>query len=55
MEPSALLAHIVDELDPCIGSKFPQPSVIGGIVGVGELFRCTALHHRCLSSSHGSG
>jgi hypothetical protein len=28
------LAHIVDELDPRVGSQFSQENVIGGVLGV---------------------
>ena len=34
LQPGLLLAHIVDELDPRVGSQFRQECVIDGIVGV---------------------
>ena len=34
LQAGLLLAHIVDELDPCVGSQFPEESLMGGIVGV---------------------
>jgi hypothetical protein len=34
LQAGLLLAHIVDELDPCVGSEFPEESLMGGIVGV---------------------
>ena len=33
LQPRPLLAHIVDELDPWVGSQLRQESLIGGIVG----------------------
>jgi hypothetical protein len=34
LQSGLLLAHIVDELDPCIGSQFLEEDVVDGIVGV---------------------
>jgi hypothetical protein len=28
------LAHVVDELDPCVGAQFRQAFVVDGILGV---------------------
>jgi len=34
LQSGLLLARIVDELDPCVGSQFLEEDVIDGIVGV---------------------
>jgi hypothetical protein len=34
LQPGLLLAHIVDEFDPRVGSEFVQENAIDGVVGV---------------------